>query len=228
MMIAKRLCAISLLAPMLLLGGCLKSLMGGGKPDGLYRFGSLADLPLQSAQNTPQRLLLVMPVRFPAAAAGDRMLTVSGNEMAYLKDMRWISAASILFRDSLTDAVQRRAPDLALADRTTATRADAILAVDVDRFEASYDHGTGSPPTIHIAGSAALIDSATRIAIARRAFSRSIPASTNTIGGLVATIDAGSRQSVVELADWANITVPVNRVDLPRKSGKFPSGRRTR
>lgn len=215
--------ALCILPSLLLLGGCLGSLVGGGKPDALYRFGSVADLPVQTAVGMPRRMLVLPPVRFPAAASGDRILTTSGDQVAYVKDVRWLSASSILYHDSLAETLRRRVPDLALADRGTVARAQAVLAVEVERFEASYEEGADRPPVIYVTGTASLIDPANRSVMARRSFGLPQRAPTNTAGGIVRAIDLASRQGIIELADWAARTVPMTR----RDGIAAPAGRRT-
>lgn len=213
MKITDRALALGALPSLLLLGGCLGSLVGGGKPDALYRFGSFADVPVQAEAGTPRRMLLLPAVRFPAAASGDRILTISGDQIAYVKDVRWMSASSILYHDSLTEALRRRAPDIAITDPSTVSRAQAVLSVEIERFEASYDDGVDRPPVIYVAGAASLIDPANRSVLARRSFAHSVRSSANTTGAIVRGIDLASRQGIVELADWAARTVPTTRRD---------------
>ena len=210
---SRRKRAVAALSPMLLLGGCLGALVGGGQPDGLYRFGDARDMGAVQRDTVPRRSLLVMPIRFPASAAGDRLLTVAGNEAAYLKDVRWMSPAPILFRDALNATLRRRVPDLSLADRATAAGADTVLTIEVESFAASYDRGIAAPATIHIAGVASLVNSGSRTVVARKSFAQAITASADTVTAIVAAIDLACRNSTVELADWTNVHVPLrNRI----------------
>lgn len=221
--------ATAALFPLLLLGGCIGSVIGGGKPDALYRFGSSTAAPSAPGAAFARRSLLLMPVRFPAAAAGDRLLTVAGTDVAYIKDVRWVSAAPVLFRDGLAGTFQRRVPDIALADRVTASGVDAVLTVDVTRFEAAYDRGTAAAPTVHVAGVAVLIDPTSRTAIARRPFAQAQSASADTITAIVAATDTASRNALVELVDWTNASVIVRppQIRSMSRSTKGGVGRRT-
>lgn len=220
MKIARITSATAMLGAVLMLGGCIGSLVGGGKPDTLYRFGDFDDASAIVQPGLARRTLLLTPASFPAAVAGDRLLTVEGNEVAYLKDVRWASPAPILFRDALTRAFQRRAPDIVLADRTTAGAAQAVLTVDVNKFEAAYENGPDAPPVIHVSGSSAIVG-ADRALLGRHAFTHALPASANTTSAVAAAIDVASRDSIVELVDWVSTVLPV-KPSPPRQASDRP------
>lgn len=195
-----RLVGAALLATML--GGCLGSLVGGGKPDTLYRFGDpgpAATVPLA----VPRRVLAVLPVGLPAAAAGDRILTVESGTGAYVKDVRWISPATILFSDAVRGALTGRIPDLALVDRVTARQAQRYLTIWISRFEARYDAGS-QIPVVAIEGQAVLADSATRAIVARMPIAERAPAGGAGAAMVAAAFDAAVRRASVGIADWTN------------------------
>ena len=45
--------------------------------------------------------LLKPPARFPQAAAGDRILTVTGGQAAYIAAARWVAPANVLFDEAV-------------------------------------------------------------------------------------------------------------------------------
>lgn len=185
-----------------LLGGCLGGLVGGGKPDALYRFGDAgpaATAPLA----TPRRVLAVLPVQLPAAAAGDRILTVEGNAAAYVKDVRWVSPAATLFSDAIRGALVVRVPDLALVDRITARQAQQYLSVRIDRFETRFAEGATAPVVV-VEGEASLADPATRAITARRPIVQRVDASGSDASSVAAAYDGAVRAAGVDVADWVN------------------------
>ena len=78
------------------LAGCV-SLFPKEKPAQLYRFTPQMQGP--SASMDAQRIpISLSPVEFTAAASGDRMLTMTGDEAAYIEGARWVSPFARLGR----------------------------------------------------------------------------------------------------------------------------------
>ena len=97
------------------LSGCVGSLLGGGKPDRLYRFGPTASAAASAPIGQPARVLAVPPPQFAPDIGGDRILTVAGQDNAYLKDMRWVSPAPTLYAGTIETTLAERAPDMIVA-----------------------------------------------------------------------------------------------------------------
>uniref|UniRef100_UPI0015774FDC ABC-type transport auxiliary lipoprotein family protein n=1 Tax=Sphingomonas bacterium TaxID=1895847 RepID=UPI0015774FDC len=150
--------AVAPLAAALLLTGC--ALLGGGKPVQLYRFGAppTASPATGGVVPTPRYTVLLMPVRFAAGIDGDRVLASRGSETLYIKGLRWVAPAPVLFGEEAQASFRARAPWIALTDRRGGAPADHILQIRIDRFEARYDAGAKAPPTIHVEGEAMLGD----------------------------------------------------------------------
>jgi cholesterol transport system auxiliary component len=194
-----------------LLGGCVGGLLGGGKPDRLYSFGGISDVAV-SAEVQPRRLLSVPSVQMPAAVAGDRILTVQGNERAYIKDVRWVSPAAMLMQGAIEGALRTRVPDMTLADTVTVRKSQAVLSVRLSRFEAEYATDADSPPKVRIVGDATLIEATTRRIIARLPIDERETARGNGSAELAAAFDRATQRAVVLVVDAVNQRLPVPAV----------------
>lgn len=193
------------LAAPLLLTACVGGLLGGGKPDRLYRFGTSFPPAAAVAPGFPARLIVLAPPAFASEVAGARVLTVEGREASYLKDVGWVSPAPLLFADALKAGLAARAPGLAVAERREGAGAD-LLQVSIDRFEAAYAGPPGAPPVVEVAGDAVLTDGGTGRRIAQFRISERQPAAADRVGAIVDAFDAAVARAVAGTADWTAAT----------------------
>ncbi|MCC2978029.1 ABC-type transport auxiliary lipoprotein family protein [Sphingomonas sp. PL-96] len=202
--------AAGAIAMVTLLGGCMGGLLGGGKPDQLYRFGDplVAEAAATAPVPVPRRTVTLAPIQLPAAAAGDRILTIEGASAAYVKDVRWVSPATFLFRDAVRGAMQARIPDLALSDRASARQTQGIVTVRLSRFEAEYD-GTSEQPTIRVEGEAVLVAPDTRAILARLTIMEREVASGGGAEAVARSFDTATRRASIAVADWVNLSLVV-------------------
>lgn len=210
MISAGRLALAPALALALLAGGCV-SLLPKTKPATLYRFGAedTAAVAPVAPMSTAVRTVVLAPVRMPRDAEGDGILTVQGEQTAYIAGGRWVAPASTLFREALTRAFDRRAGLRVLARGETG-RAGATLELQVARFEARYDGPSGGPsgaPTVRVTLRARLI-AMTGQPLAAQAFDVSQPAADNRIGPIVAAYDAATTRALDALAQWVDGLAP--------------------
>src|SRR5579863_9394262 len=123
----------------LALSGCI-TLFPKENPAQLYRFGG--GMPPASAQPAQATFTVRSGgLDFDRAASGDAILTTNGDEVAYIKDARWVTSAQRLFEGAVQrdfDATGGPARYLGLGD---AGHADYVLRLDVLRFEARYEGG---------------------------------------------------------------------------------------
>ena len=194
---APRLAAIAALA--LTLGGCV-TLFPKAEPEQLYRFGSEAQAA--PAGGSAKYAVLEDSIGFDRLASTDRILTVDGDKVAYIKGGRWAVPAPLLF-----DASVRRAFDSAggpdrLIAPGEASRPDFVLKLDVLRFEARYEQGPAAAPTIVIRIHAALNRGADHALVAERTFEVKVPASDNRIGAIVSGFDQGTSQALGQVVQW--------------------------
>ncbi|MBX7248158.1 MAG: ABC-type transport auxiliary lipoprotein family protein [Caulobacteraceae bacterium] len=184
----------------LTLTGCI-SLFPKQEPARLYRFGSV---PAQAGAHAPGSVnVAVAPVDFNAAAAGDRLLTVTGSEVAYIASARWATPARIQFADALAAAFDG-ASNVSIAGRRELRSASALLEVNVTSFEVRYLQGQGAAPTAVVGLNATLVKLPERTIIARRTFVQQQPASENRVSAIVAALDGANSAALGELVAWTD------------------------
>ncbi len=135
--------------------GCI-SLFPKADPAQLYRFGATTPQLQEIPSGEPGFGVLLMATGFDRAAAGDRILTVTGTQAAYIKDARWVTSSVALFDSALQRAFDADQGPARLVDRAEIARIDYVLKLDVRTFEARYDHGQAAAPTIVVEVHAAL------------------------------------------------------------------------
>ncbi len=191
----------ALLAIGLSLSGCV-SLFPAAKPVQLYRFGEAA--PAVAGPPPAAVTIGKGPIVFPSDAGGDRLLTVSGDQAAFIADARWIEPASLLFDEAVTAAFdQPGSPRLAIQGESGAR---ASLRLQVRRFEADYDHGPQAAPTVQIAVNAVLIRGADQSLAGEKLFVVREPADDNRVGAIVAAYSRAVAQAAGQVRDWTAAT----------------------
>jgi cholesterol transport system auxiliary component len=183
----------------LALSGCI-SVFPKTKPVQLYRFGEAATAPASSGR--PAVTVLKGATTFPPAASGDRLLTTTGSESAYIGGARWVAPASIMFDDTLMRAFD--APgSVRLVERGEPLVAASTLRLDVRAFEARYPG-----PTVAIQVRATLIRNADRTLIAEKMFEADVPATDNRQAPIVAAYDSATTKVIADIRDWTTQTAP--------------------
>jgi cholesterol transport system auxiliary component len=192
-------------AALVLLCGCV-SLFPKEAPAQLYRFGLVAApaSPSPGAPASSRFAVQALIIDFNRAAAGDLILTVTGNEAAYIRGARWVSGASTLFEQALASAFDADQGAARLMARGEAVRPDAFLKLDVRVFEARYLQGPGGPPTIVVQVYAALSQPADRALMGERIFTASVPAGDNRVGAIAQAFDQAVAQVLGQLVKWVD------------------------
>ena len=180
------------------LAGCI-TLFPKEKPVQLYRFDAAVQ-PMQSSGRT-------FGVRtsmsdFDAAAAGDRIMTVDGDQVAYVADGRWSSPANQLFDEAVAHGFAVPGDAARLVGPTG--KADYRLRLIVSRFEARYPSGPTSTPTVVIVVRAVLDRQSDQSNVATQEFSAEVPASDNRIGPIVQAYDQAATKVVGDLVAWVD------------------------
>ncbi len=182
------------------LAGCI-SLFPKQTPQQLYQFGQNTVAAAPAAAAGPRFVVALANTDFDRAASGERMLTVEGNQTAYIDTARWVSPAWMQF-----DSALRKAFDGGPA-KLTATgepaRADYNLTLDVRTFEVRYDHGREAAPTIVIEVYAAL-NKISGQSDRERVFVGEAPASDNRVGAIVVAFDQALAKVFGQLVPWVN------------------------
>ncbi|WP_374569865.1 ABC-type transport auxiliary lipoprotein family protein [Phenylobacterium sp.] len=174
------------------------------KPVQLYRFTAP-----QPAAEAPQGEVTPVGVfknrtSFSRAVASDRILTMSGSKAAYIADARWVSPASVLFDEALNQAFDDNVGPARLVVRGEASRAAYFLRVEVNGFEADYDHGSRGAPTVLVKLRAVLTRSSDRALIGDVTFDVRTRAKNNRVGSIVEAFDEASGEAIAKLIAWTN------------------------
>lgn len=183
------------------LSGCI-SLLPKSDPAQLYRFD--VDPIGEAPPAQTQVGLLKPPARFPQASAGDRILTVSGGQAAYIAAARWVAPASVLFDEAVARGFDGNPGAARLVTRGEFARADLALRLDVRAFETVYDNGPEAAPQVVVQVRAVLTRQADRSVAGERMFSQAVRAGDNRVGAIVAAYDQAVTAVVRDLVGWTN------------------------
>ncbi len=190
------------------LGGCV-SLLPKVKPAQLYRFGVEASIPAPSPPMTPSAAakigLVLGTIGFPRASSSDGILTVKGDETAYLAGVRWVAPARQLFTEAMQRAFEQKSVRTEVVNVGDLGPAGAVLRVDVTSFEARYDR-SGQAPTIVVTAAARLTRSDGRL-LDQRAFAASKPAAANSVATIVTAFDQATGEVLTNITGWADTEV---------------------
>jgi cholesterol transport system auxiliary component len=180
------------------LGGCI-SVFPKAKPVQMYSFG--AAVPAPAAPSAAVMVLKGQTV-FPPAAGGDRILTSTGADAAYIGGARWVTPASLMF-----DAALLRAFDAPgsprLVERGEPLAAPSTLRLDVRSFEVRYPG-----PSAVVQVRATLIRNADRSLIAEKMFDATVAAGDNRQGAIVSAIDQATVKVIADIRNWTSATAP--------------------
>ena len=185
----------------LMTGGCI-SVFPKTKPVQLYRFGDQVPAPAAAGAVGPPKMVLKGSTVFPPGAAGDRILTVTGAEDAYIAEARWVSPAAVLFDAALLEAFDAPGSPR-LVERGEPLAAPSTLRLDVRAFEARYP---GPVATVQLRAS--LVRNQDRVLAAEQMFLAAVPASDNRQGAIVAAFDQAVGKVLSDLRAWVAATAP--------------------
>jgi cholesterol transport system auxiliary component len=190
------LCAALLLG----LSGCI-SLFPKAPPAQLYQFG-VTSAPAQPA-TVPTFNVLHLSTEFTLPAEGDRILTTTGTEAAYIAGSRWVSPASTLFDQAEQQAFDQSGGAARLLHRGDPALAPVGLTLDVQSFEARYGDPK-APPTIVVTVHAMLTSAADRRVLGDQTFVSRQPASDNRVSAIVDAFNAATTDVLNQIVGWTN------------------------
>lgn len=195
------------------LSACV-SLLPKSDPARLYVFGPDGDA-VQSAAAAARTPVALNAIEFPQASRGDRLLTVTGSEAAYIAESRWAAPAEVMFAESLERVFEARAGSTRLIGRRDVMSGRLGLDVDVRTFEARYERGEGSAPTVVVTLRARLLRYPERSVVGETLIEARRPASENRVGVIVAAFDAAVEQTLDELVTWTDGQVRAEPAPAP-------------
>ena len=195
---------IALGAAALMLSACI-SLLPKSKPAQLYRFGQSA---AAAAPTAPARGPVIGVFRtngaFEAAAADDRILTVTGGKAAFIAQSRWVAPASILFDEAVTNAFEGSNGHVRLLARGQQGRFAYALRLDVRQFETVYP-SPDAAPTVVVRLHAALAR-ADQTSAGEQDFAARVAAGDNRVGAIADAYDKAVAEVLGKLTAWTNAT----------------------
>ena len=192
-------------ARLLLAIGCATSLAAcitlfpKEKPAQLYRFG---DHVTAQAGAGPGFAVRSAGFEFDRAAAGDAILTVSGDQVAYIGGARWAVAAPLLFEAAVRRGFDAPGGAVRLISAGEAGQAKFVMRLNVNRFEARYDAGPNAAPTIEVGLRAVLTRTADQSLVGAQLFEVKAPASDNSASAIAAAFDHATDDVVGQLVSW--------------------------
>ena len=193
----------ALLLCAVLLAGCV-SLLPKQKPAQLYRFDNGA--PAAATPTEAGRAFGVFKgrVAFDRAAAGDRILTVNGQQVAYIAEARWAAPAMVLFDQALSRAFDANTGPARLVGRGQTGRAQLILQIDVREFAAVYEAGPQSAPTVVVRAHASLVRGLDRTLVSERMFESKIKTGDNRVSAIAAGFEKAVGDVLGQVIAWTN------------------------
>ena len=202
--LSRRLLTCAGLSAGLALGGCV-TLLPKTAPVQLYRFDvAEAGQADQAVANSAAIWVHRAPTSFARGAEGDQILTITGDQAAYIAGARWVAPAGALFDDAESHVFDRSSGPVRLGRRGEVGAAALNLRLDVETFEARYVEGAGSAPTIVVQVRASLDRVADRTPVATRMFESRKKASSNNVGAIVPQFDAALSEVLGQVVDWTN------------------------
>lgn len=186
------------------LGGCI-TVFPKAAPVQLYAFGT--DFPASAPTSGDAVNVMLGRTDFERAAGGDRILTVTGQEEAYVADSRWISPAAVLFQEAEARAFAADGGRARLVRAGETAAAPLVLQVDVPAFQVLYPGGANTAPTVLVQVHAVLIGLPDRKVVGERTFTSRQPIAENRMGEVVKGFDAATVETLGQLAAWTSDAV---------------------
>lgn len=198
---SRRLALAALAIAAVGLSGCI-SLFPKAEPAQLYRFE--ADVTPSPAPTGEVYGVLRVATGFTRPAAGDRILTISGNgEAAYIASARWVAPAAVLFDEAVSEAFHNSSR-VRLVSRGEVTKAQFAAKMDVTRFEVVYDNGPKAAPKVVISVRTLVSRTQDRVLVGDKTFSAEVRAGDNRVGAIVPAFNAALTQVLKGMVDWTN------------------------
>jgi cholesterol transport system auxiliary component len=183
------------------LAGCV-SLLPKSTPAELYRF----DVPSATASARPDSIgVFRAGGQFQREAAGDRILTLTGERAAYIAGARWVAPAEVLFDQAVLNAFDGSTGRVRLVSRGEPVRSDYALRLDVRNFETEYSEGRA--PAVLVRVRAMITRDQTPTPVAERIFEARAPAAENRVTAIVAAYNQALAKVLGDIVAWANGSV---------------------
>ena len=185
------------------LAGCI-TLFPKETPVQLYRFGysPAGGAPSPSSSESTFTVRAVV-ANFVRSSAGDRILTMQGESVAYIGGARWVETANTLMEDTVHAAFDDHGPAAVVAKGELGPT-DYRLTLAITTFEARFLQGRSAPPTVVVEINAALDKTGDPTTRRERVFRAQSLAQANTVQSIVASFNAAVSDVLGQLVAWTN------------------------
>lgn len=188
------------------LSGCI-SVFPKAKPASLYRFGE-AEVSVPKGPPGAMFGVLKTTSAFTRAAAGDRILTSTNGEVAYIADARWVSPAFVLFEEAVARAFENDPGRARLIGRGEVAKTDLMLRLEVRTFEADYVDGPKAAPEVVVRVRGVLNRSQDRALVGDQVFEARVKAADNRVSAIVPAFDKATAKVLSDVVAWVNAAGP--------------------
>ena len=189
-------------AALVALGGCV-TLFPKETPVPLYRFG---DTVQATPASGPSFAVRNAGLSFDQAASGDAIVTVTGDQVAYVSGGRWAAPAPMMFSAAVQRGFEASGGQVRLIQPGEAGQARYVMRLAVTHFEARYDNGPTAAPTVVVTLHASLTKSSDQGFAGAQEFRASVPASDNRVGAIAEAFDQATSQVVGQAVGWVEQT----------------------
>jgi cholesterol transport system auxiliary component len=183
------------------LAGCV-SLFPKAPPAQLYRFEASVAAAQQPAGATVT--VRESPIDFLAGSGGDGIMTVRGEEVAYIEGARWDIPAEKQFAAAVSESFAAAGGPVRLVEPGTPSQALDRLTLQVTAFEADY--GPSGPPQVRISVHAVLTRESDLSFVGERTFDVSVPADQDRVSAIVGAFNDAVTKEVGDLTSWVEDT----------------------
>jgi len=175
--------------------------MGGGdKPTTLYQLGVAASAdPSSNSSATPPVVILYAGSSFERQSEGDRILTTTGNQVAYRAAARWVAPAQEMFDTEAIRQLQSGSSPIRIVRAGAPPKSAYVLAINVRRFEAEYTSASPAPDVV-VEGRAKLMRVADRQIVGDWPLAVRERAQANRVGEIVAAFDRATTNATGQIA----------------------------
>jgi cholesterol transport system auxiliary component len=168
--------------------GCI-TVLPKQKPVGLYQFEARSSGPAPLSADAARVPVQLSVAALPVAVRGDGILTMNGDEAAYVAGARWVAPAGQLFPEAVLAGIERSAPQLRLVKTGEAGAASLKLRVAVRRFETQFRPTDRRTPVVHLVALVSVGESEGAAPLAEKLVDVSVPASANRVSAIVTAYD---------------------------------------
>jgi cholesterol transport system auxiliary component len=143
-----------------------------------------------------------MPTNFTREAEGSQILTVDGDQAAYIAKARWDAPAQQLFDEAVTAAFDDSTGPVRLLSPGDGVSAHVSLQLDVQTFEARYLAGPKAAPTVVVSVHATLVNAVDRKVLSDHLFESQRAASDNRVSAIVDAFNSATTDVLGRIVDW--------------------------